>query len=83
MATPTKSTPKRKTTATAATTNTTSTTKSRARKTATATDTTITVSHEAIAQRAHELYVQSGNVDGRELDFWLEAERELREGVLN
>ncbi len=35
-------------------------------------------SHEAIAMRAHDLYVQSGFQGGREVEFWLEAERELK-----
>ena len=39
-------------------------------------------SHEAIALRAHELYVQSGHQSGREVEFWLEAERELKRGLL-
>jgi hypothetical protein len=38
-------------------------------------------SHEAIALRAHELYVQSGFQGGRELEFWLEAERQLKGGM--
>ena len=38
-------------------------------------------SHEAIALRAHELYVQSGWQGGRELEFWLEAERQLKGGM--
>jgi len=37
--------------------------------------------HEAIAARAHELYVQSGFQGGRELEFWLEAERQLKGGM--
>lgn len=37
--------------------------------------------HEAIALRAHELYVQSGFQKGREVEFWLEAERQLKGGV--
>ena len=36
---------------------------------------------EEIAQRAHELYVQSGRQSGRELEFWLEAERQLEREV--
>lgn len=43
--------------------------------------TTSSPSHEAIAIRAHELYVQSGFEGGRELEFWLEAERELKGGL--
>lgn len=38
-------------------------------------------SHESIALRAHELYEQSGFQGGRELEFWLEAERELKGGM--
>jgi hypothetical protein len=34
-------------------------------------------SHEQIALRAHELYVRSGHQQGREQEFWLEAERQL------
>jgi hypothetical protein len=35
--------------------------------------------HEQIAQRAHDLYVHSGCMPGREQEFWLEAERQLRD----
>lgn len=34
--------------------------------------------HEQIAMRAHELYVSSGHQHGREQEFWLEAERQLK-----
>jgi DUF2934 family protein len=34
---------------------------------------------EAIAKRAYELYEKSGRPDGRDVEFWLEAERELSE----
>ena len=34
---------------------------------------------ERIRQRAHELWEQSGRPDGREDEFWFEAEREVRE----
>jgi len=37
--------------------------------------------HDEIAFRAHELYVQSGYQGGREVEFWLQAERELREAL--
>ncbi len=33
--------------------------------------------HQAITQRAYELYQQEGCIDGRALDHWLEAERQL------
>lgn len=33
--------------------------------------------HEAITQRAYELYQQEGCIDGRALDHWLEAERQV------
>jgi hypothetical protein len=35
--------------------------------------------HDAIAVRAHELFVSSGCQTGRDLEFWLEAEHQLRE----
>ena len=34
-------------------------------------------SHDAIAKRAYEIYVESGLPDGRDVEFWLKAEREL------
>ena len=37
--------------------------------------------HEQIAARAHELFLGSGQQPGRDEEFWLEAERQLREGV--
>jgi hypothetical protein len=39
------------------------------------------LTHEDIAVRAHALYVQSGYQGGREVEFWLEAERQLREDL--
>jgi hypothetical protein len=33
---------------------------------------------EAIAQRAYELYASSGFQNGRDVEHWLEAERQLR-----
>ena len=33
--------------------------------------------HEAIAQRAHKIYEQSGRIPGRDLENWLQAEAEL------
>lgn len=38
-------------------------------------------SHAEIALRAHELYVQSGFQGGREVEFWLEAEKQLKGGM--
>ena len=35
---------------------------------------------ERIAQRAYELYLARGGTDGRAMDDWLSAERELIEG---
>ena len=32
---------------------------------------------EKIRQRAHELWENGGKPEGREMDFWLQAEREL------
>jgi hypothetical protein len=34
---------------------------------------------DLVAMRAYELYLARGAADGRELDDWLTAERELRE----
>ena len=35
-------------------------------------------SHDEVARRAFELYCARGREDGRDLDDWLQAERELR-----
>ena len=40
---------------------------------------TFVLTHDAIAVRAHDLYVQSGYQGHRQVEFWLEAERQLRE----
>jgi hypothetical protein len=37
-----------------------------------------TPSHEAIARRAYELFLQRGRTDGHALQDWLQAEHELR-----
>ena len=39
------------------------------------------LTHEDIAVRAHSLYAQSGYPHGRDVEFWLEAERQLREDL--
>ncbi len=36
-----------------------------------------TADREWIAERAYQLYMERGASDGRDLDDWLEAEREL------
>lgn len=36
-----------------------------------------TVARERVAQRAYEIYLARGGVDGQDLDDWLNAEREL------
>jgi hypothetical protein len=38
-----------------------------------------TPSHDDIARRAYELYVQHGCTDGRDFDDWLQGERELQQ----
>jgi DUF2934 family protein len=38
-----------------------------------------TVDRDVLAQRAYELYLARGAQDGRDLDDWLAAERELQE----
>jgi hypothetical protein len=35
--------------------------------------------HDEIAQRAHDHYLERGGSDGADVDDWLEAERELLE----
>lgn len=35
-------------------------------------------SHQSIAVRAYDLYIQRGSTHGWDLDDWLQAERELR-----
>ena len=37
---------------------------------------------EKIRFRAYEIYLERGEQPGRELDDWLQAERELKSGVL-
>jgi len=36
------------------------------------------VSHEDISRRAHRIWEQAGQPDGREKEHWLRAEHELR-----
>ena len=36
--------------------------------------------HEEIGRRAYEIYLERGEQPGRELDDWLQAERELERG---
>ncbi len=43
----------------------------------------VTISDEEIARRAFEVYCARGGQPGRELDDWLQAERELRELTLS
>ena len=33
--------------------------------------------HEAIAKRAYEIYEETGRPNGRDVEIWLKAEREL------
>jgi Protein of unknown function (DUF2934) len=37
---------------------------------------------EEIRRRAYEIYLERGEQSGTELDDWLQAERELEQGVL-
>jgi hypothetical protein len=39
-------------------------------------------SDEEIRRRAYEIYLERGEQPGRDLDDWLQAERELEHGVL-
>jgi len=38
---------------------------------------------EEIRSRAYEIYLERGEQPGRDLDDWLQAERELKGGVLS
>lgn len=52
------------------------------RKSGEVSDTTAaTMDRDRIAQRAYELYLARGCAEGRELDDWLCAERELNKGI--
>ena len=79
--------PSRSTSSSRSTTTTTNATpKPRARATTSATRTPKSTvpappSHDEIARLAHELYVQSGFQAGREVEFWLEAEKRLQSGL--
>ena len=42
------------------------------------TTTPVTLSHDVIAMRAYELYLGDGAPQGRDVEHWLRAERELR-----
>jgi hypothetical protein len=42
-------------------------------------DMTATIDRDRLAQRAYELYLARGGEDGRDLEDWLAAERELLE----
>ncbi|MBR0831510.1 DUF2934 domain-containing protein [Bradyrhizobium manausense] len=35
-----------------------------------------------VRKRAHELWEEAGKPQGREQEFWLEAERQLREAMV-
>jgi hypothetical protein len=42
------------------------------------TDSSSTPTQEQIARRAYEIFMERGQPDGRDLEHWLEAERQLR-----
>lgn len=42
------------------------------------TDPRTTPTHEQIAARAYQIFVERGQPQGRDLDHWLEAEAQLR-----
>jgi Protein of unknown function (DUF2934) len=35
---------------------------------------------DKVRQRAYEIWEQSGQTEGSEMDFWLQAEREIAQG---
>lgn len=44
--------------------------------------TAATIDREVVAQRAYALYLERGAADGRDVDDWLTAERELRQSAM-
>ncbi|HXT13718.1 MAG TPA: DUF2934 domain-containing protein [Candidatus Angelobacter sp.] len=42
------------------------------------TESSSTPTHEQIARRAYEIFVERGQPEGKDLDHWLEAESQLR-----
>jgi hypothetical protein len=85
MATPKKTTTTRKTTTATTATTRARTTTTRAKAAAAAAPLPsglVEVTHDAIARRAYEIAESAGFPSGRETEFWLEAERQLREGAL-
>jgi hypothetical protein len=42
------------------------------------TDSSSTPTHEQITRRAYEIFIERGQPEGRDLDHWLEAEKQLR-----
>ena len=42
------------------------------------TTTTAKITHDQIAQRAHEMWVQQGCRHGRDQEHWFEAEKQLK-----
>jgi len=42
------------------------------------TDSNSTPTHEQIARRAYEIFIERGQQAGRDLEHWLEAEKQLR-----
>lgn len=47
------------------------------RRSATHSATPPRVSHDQLAMRAYEIFLSRGAADGRDLDDWLQAEREI------
>jgi hypothetical protein len=44
-------------------------------------DTAVQPTIDAIAKRAHEIYLARGGTHGSDLDDWLQAERQLKGGT--
>jgi hypothetical protein len=45
--------------------------------------TNYTPTHDEIAAHAYQIYLREGSVEGRDMDHWLKAEAELRDGAAN
>jgi Protein of unknown function (DUF2934) len=55
--------------------------RTRTPRTTEATSTPSSLTHDDIALRAYEIFLRDGAPHGRELEHWLRAEAELREGT--
>jgi hypothetical protein len=73
-------TPRTTTTTTTRAPRTTRTTRSKKTESSPLISIDSSLTHEAIASRAYQIFLADGAAHGRDVDHWLKAERELRNG---